>query len=204
MNKILILISLLIFLIYFPQKQEDYLKHGKKEMAKNNLNKAIDLFSKSINEKSNLQEAYFIRGLCFNLLKDYDNSIQDFIKSEDLGNNSEQLFTLRSYAYSQKKNNELALADVDKAISINPNFYPKNYFNKAMIEIRLQKYEASLNSLNSYIKNADNDANAYFERGKVLNILKKDSNKVCEDLKKSILLGNNSEELLNLSKKLCN
>ena len=48
-------------------------------MANQNFEKAINLFTKAINKKQNTAEAFFARGLCYNLKKDFEKSTEDSI-----------------------------------------------------------------------------------------------------------------------------
>lgn len=166
-----------------------------------NLQQAIGFFTESIDKNQEVGESYFVRGLCYNLLKDYNNSINDFVHSENLGNrNDDRLYTLRGFAYSQKGESELALKDLEKAILINKD-YIRNYFNRGMLKVRLNKNNEAIDDLNYYLSKSE-DPNAYFERGKIHLLL---SNKIaaCRDFEKAVLLKNNNETLINLKNSNC-
>lgn len=184
------------------QRKENYIDKGKAEMAKQNFDEAIKIFTLGIDNNQEKEECYFARGLCYNLIKDYQKSVSDFTNSERLGNSDVKLFTLRGFAYSELGNNELALDDLRKAVLIDPDYYPKNYFNKALLEIRLGKNDDAINDFTIYA-NKTNDFIAYSERGKVLLYLQK-KDEACKDFEKSIELGNKDDFILNLQKSFCN
>lgn len=184
------------------QENKNYLELGKIEMAKQNFDEAIKLFTLGINNNQEKSECYFARGLCYNMIKDYQTSVSDFTNSEKLGNNDVKLFTLRGFAYSMLGNNQLALNDLSKAILIDPDFYPKNYFNKASLEIRLGKDDDAINDFTIYATKT-NDFVGYSERGKVF-LYQNKKDEACKDFDKSIQLGNSDKEILNLQKSNCN
>ncbi len=200
-KSIFLFFGLIIFMNCNSQQNVKYLELGRAEMAKQNINEAIRIFTLGIGNSQEKAECYFARGLCYNLIKDYNKSISDFTNSETLGNNDEKLFTLRGFAYSVLGNNELALNDLNKAILLNPDFYPKNYFNKASLEIRLGKNDDAINDFTIYADKT-NDFVAYSERGKIF-LYQNKKDKACKDFEKSVKLGNRDEEILKLQKSNC-
>ena len=75
-----------------------------------------------------------------------------FNSTENLGFDDIKLYTLRGFAFNQINKNDLALKDLDKAIQLNPDFYPKNFFNRAMLKIILNKNDQALSDLDEYLK----------------------------------------------------
>ena len=183
------------------QRKENYIEKSKTEMANQNFDEAIKVFTIGIDNNQGKAEGYFGRGLCYNLIKDYQKAVSDFENSERLGNNDVKLFTLRAYAYSELGKNELALNDLNKAILIDPDFYPKNYFNKASLEIRLGRNDEAINDFTIYADKT-NDFIAYSERGKIL-LYQNKKDDACKDFEKSIELGNQDKAVLELQKSNC-
>lgn len=203
MKNYLVVISVLfIFMDCHSQESENYIELGKVEMANQNFDGAINIFTLGIDNDVEKAECYFARGLCYNFIKEYQKSVSDFTNSEKLGNNDVKLFTLRGFAYSVLGNNELALEDLNKAILIDPEFYPKNYFNKASLEIRLGKNDDAIRDFTIYIAKT-NDFLGYSERGKIL-LYQNKIEEACKDLKKSTELGNLDKEILQLQNNICN
>ena len=197
---------ILTFIILFSngcssQDNKNYFDLGKQEMKNQNLEKAVEYLSIAIDKNQNKSEAFFARGLCNNLLKKFDNSTDDFTSAEKLGFIDVKLYTLRGFAYNQINKNELALKDVSKAIEMNPEFYPKNYYNKASLEIKLNRNEEALNDFNEYIKR-EQEPLGYFERGKLFYNLGRNE-EACKDFETSLKLGNKSEEILRLKEEIC-
>ena len=84
---------------------------------------------------------------------------------------------------------------------MNPEFYPKNYYNKASLEIKLNRNEEALNDFNEYIKR-EQEPLGYFERGKLFYNLGRNE-EACKDFETSLKLGNKSEEILRLKEEIC-
>jgi len=79
-------------------------------------------------------------------IKELDNAIKyddKFIEA----------YMLKGDIYTDMKKFELAIENYKKAISIDPYFFTNNYFNVAMIEIRVGKYQDAKNDFESYIDN---------------------------------------------------
>lgn len=202
MKKLFQIIFILFTLLSCAQEKGDLIEKGKIEMANQNFENAISLFTEAIAKKQNTAEAFFARGLCYNLNKDFKKSTEDFNSAESLGFNDIKLYTLRGFAFNQINKNELALKDLNKAIELNPEFYPKNFFNRAMLKVIFKKNDEALSDLNEYLKRQE-DPIAYFERGKVyLNIQRKED--ACKDFEMCLNLGFNNEDLRKLKNSICN
>ncbi|MFW2134955.1 tetratricopeptide repeat protein [Chryseobacterium sp. TY4] len=195
-------VNIFFFITCKGQEKQDYFEEGKLEMANQNFPEAISLFSKSIENKTQVSESYFARGLCRNLTKDYKNAVSDFNNSEKLGNNDVKLYTLRGFALNQIEKNAEALEDLNKAISINPDFYIKNFYNRGALEVRLNKLDDALKDFDIYIEQT-NDPIAYLERGKVQYYLD-NHKKACSDFEYAFSNGIKNEEVLKLKNKICN
>jgi tetratricopeptide (TPR) repeat protein len=201
MKKYFLFFTLLVFINCFSQDNKNYFDLGKLEMKNQNFNEAIKNLSTAIAENQNRAEAYFARGLCYNLIKDYEKSTADFTSAENLGFKDIRLYTLRSFAFDQINDQNLALKDLNKALEIDPEFYPKNYYNRGALQVKLKNYRKALLDFNEYLKR-EKESIGYFERGKLLLYLGK-KNEACEDLKTSFNLGNNTTEILKLTEKSC-
>jgi tetratricopeptide (TPR) repeat protein len=82
---------------------------------------------------------------------------------------------------------EMALADLDKLIEINPeNGFA--YFNRANIKVRLQDYDGAVQDYTRAIERINNYAEAIYNRGLTLVYLK-EKRKACADLSKAGELG---------------
>ena len=192
----------LLFINCNSQETENYFELGINEMSKKNFDKAIILFSNAIDNDEEKAESYFARGLSYNLIKNFEKSTRDFTSAENLGYNDIKLYTLRGFAYNQINRNDLAIKDIDKAISMDSDYYPPNYFNRAMLNVKLNRNEEAVNDLNIFIEKVGDDSNAYFERGKILLNQNKKEN-ACLDFKKAISFGSTNSELLKLQELYC-
>lgn len=101
------------------------LEEASKWLENGNYNEAIRLCNETIQIKSNFAEAYFLRGLVYGNLVNYDLAIKDYSKVIQINSNpSLTAFTyiLRGgYYHSVEEDDELAISDYNKAIQINAN-----------------------------------------------------------------------------------
>ncbi|MGL5941490.1 MAG: tetratricopeptide repeat protein [Waterburya sp.] len=70
----------------------------------------------------------------------------------------------RSLLYGHAKEWKLALADLDRAIEVNPE-YTKAYLNRGIVYKNLQELQLAFNDFNSAIQLDPNNAEAYLNRG---------------------------------------
>lgn len=204
MRKTFLFFGICFFILFLNckgQEKTHYFEEAKSEMANMNWEEAIKLFSKSIDNNQEVKESYFARGLCYNLIKDFKNSVEDFTNSEKLGNNDVKLYTLRGFAYNQIGKNIEALDDLNKAISINPDFYPKNFYNRGALEVKLNKNEEAIKDFSIYIEKTE-DPIAYYERGKLFVFFNK-KDEACKNFRKAIQLGHSDDEILLLKNRIC-
>ncbi len=201
MKQVLALIILFVLVSCASQKDAKYLQQGKTEMSNQRFEQALELFTKSINQNPARAEAYFARGLSYNMMQNYEAAVTDFSMAEKLGYSEAKLYSLRSFAYSMTDRNELALKDLNKAITLDPESYAGNYYNRAMLYNTLRKPDSAVADLNKYLTVAQ-DPNAFFQRGKIV-LTKGDLKSACEDFKKAVSLGNTDAELLKISEAIC-
>ncbi len=201
MKQFLVLIIFILIGSCAAKKEAHYIQLGKQEMANQRVDEAVKLFTKAIQLNPANAEAFFLRGLSHNFMKDYAPAIADFNRAEELQYSDSKLYTLRAYAHGMTGKNEFALQDLNKAIAMDPEAYAGNYYNRAMLYNTLQKPDSAVADLNSYLNIAE-DPYAYFQRGKIV-LSKGDLTKACEDFKKAVSLGNTDAELLKVSQALC-
>ena len=79
------------------------------------LNKAIDL-----NPQFGI--AYYIRGIAYHSLRNYQQAIQDYNRAIELNPQDAWAYALRGAAYGQLGNDQQAIKDYTKAIELNPLF----------------------------------------------------------------------------------
>jgi tetratricopeptide (TPR) repeat protein/S1-C subfamily serine protease len=148
------------------------------------LNKALDAINKAIRLQPKNSFMYGTKFFVLVQLQKYaeaEIAINEAIKLTPLGTG----YALRAGIYIEQKKFNLALADLDKAITIYPqSFIP--YFLRAYVFIVQQKLDLALTDLNQAIKIDSQFANAYALRASVFVVQQKfdlalsDSNKAIE------------------------
>ena len=94
----------------------------------------IDVTTRMINREPNNPELYELRAMAYFKKEDYEKLLADRTKLIGLGKDNEErarAYSSRSWAYRLLKNYTAALADINKAIELNPS--SSDYFNRAQI-----------------------------------------------------------------------
>ena len=107
-------------------KAEEFFEQGKKFASVENVDQAIDNYSKAIKINPKFAKAYNNRGIAYILKKQYDLSIADFSKAIELDPQNGKAYNNRAIVYSYQGENDKARQDLQKAqslgIAVNPDF----------------------------------------------------------------------------------
>ncbi len=103
-----------------PAYYEAYYGIAQLLIAENLHRQALENLDKVIAIKNDYKQAYYLRGLCFAFLKHNGDAIRDYNTAQQLGLNSELLFTNRAITYGETGNFNKAISDLNAAIAINP------------------------------------------------------------------------------------
>jgi Flp pilus assembly protein TadD len=103
-----------------PDYYEAYYGIAQVMIAENSYDSALQNLNKVIALKNDYKQAWYLRGLCFAFLKQYAEAIGNYNKAQELGLNSELLFTNRAITYGETGNFNKAITDLSSAIAINP------------------------------------------------------------------------------------
>lgn len=105
-----------------PLDADNYVWLGRLKADSRDYNAALALYDKAIAIEPSISVAYLFKGrtLAF-FMKKYDEGIAAFTKAIELEPNNADSYLQRAYAYNQKGNGNMAKADFDKAITLNPN-----------------------------------------------------------------------------------
>jgi len=172
--------------------------------------KTVDNLTLEINKKPNA-DAYFIRGVNYALVQDYNNAVQDFTKVIELRSDftmayfcrANTLFKLLDYKLNNPDNKnpksefkddklyrhdfEVIIKDYQKVIDLAPDFsFAK--FNLGNLYCQEKDFQAAIDIYTEAIKNQPDFAEAYFNRGLAYLFLN-DAKKANADLSKSGELG---------------
>jgi len=117
-------------------------------LAKKDFDRAIDEFSAAIRLDPKSAEAYHKRGWCSRQRRDFDRAIADFSKAIELGRGGS--YADRGDTYFQSGDDGKALADIEKAIQVDP----KNdwaYWVKSHIMRKKGDFRAAIDCLQKAI-----------------------------------------------------
>ncbi|HMI07229.1 MAG TPA: hypothetical protein VK528_06770 [Flavobacterium sp.] len=128
-NLILTLIAILPVLTY-GQTAAQYTERAGNEIVTRDYNKAIADCNAALARDNNFGMAYFYRAIAKSKFPErYDEAMADFNKAESLGLNNGNYYFERGKAKITGKDFEGAIADLDKAIALNP--LPDYFYQRA-------------------------------------------------------------------------
>jgi tetratricopeptide (TPR) repeat protein len=131
-----------------PSDPEGYRMLGLAHLKKGNLDVAIAKFSRALELEPKLASAYGYRAEAYRLKGFPEKAVLDSTRAIEIGGTQSTVgraYTVRSKAYKQLGQEELAAADFDKAYDLDPENYGYKYFN-------ITNYLASFTNDSSYIK----------------------------------------------------
>ena len=152
-----------VVVVYFGTTSSGYYaKKGMEYIKKYDTDKAIDYFTRAINEgdlsERNLFFIYAARGMAFNAKKQFDAAIEDSTKAIALDPTHYQAYCTRALALIEKNQDNQALEDIDKAIELDPQYYG-SYFLKARVYARKSDSTATCKWLRTAIEKGYSDLN---------------------------------------------
>lgn len=100
----------------------------------------LEIFKKAIQINPNNARLYHERGLSYDLLQQYDRSIENYTKAIQLNPNNPDVYYSRGIVFDKLEQYDKAISDFDQAIQINPDaFYA--YLERAYSYIELAHYD---------------------------------------------------------------
>ena len=110
-------------------KAEEFFELGKKYFSVDNVDQAIDNYSKAIKINPKFAKAYNNRGTAYILKKQYALAIADFTKAIEFDPKNGKAYHNRAIVYSYQGETDKARQDLQKAqslgIAVNPDFLKK-------------------------------------------------------------------------------
>ena len=136
-----------------------------------NNDRAIEVYTRAINEKSDYCEAYCNRGNESSNKGDNDQAIKDYDKAIELNPQLANAYFNRGNAYCAKGNYDQAIKDYDKAIELNPQD-EEAYNNRGVAYMKRGNagdYDHAMNDFNTGLSlNPDESSRKMLERNKEL------------------------------------
>jgi tetratricopeptide (TPR) repeat protein len=121
------------------------------ELSSNRIDECISKFTYVTEKKPNYALPFYYKGEALHIKNDYEQAIENYSKAIDLYDQDEDFYYSRSLSYSKVNSKGKEIADIKKAISINPIviFY---YAKLAQLYYEIERYDSAYH----YISNAIN------------------------------------------------
>ena len=170
---------------------------GVVELLEHNYGRAKTLFDKAINLQEDLTKAYFDRALVFNATGNYKSALADYNKIIDLqGTMYLEAYLNRGLTKKMAGNFNGALMDLNQIISEFPD-NPLLIKNRANLNLLMGNHTQAIVDYTTAIKLDSNYSEAYYNRALAYFQLY-DKVSACEDLEKSIELGNEKAQKIKI------
>ena len=162
-----------------------------KEMERK-YDEAITHYTKAIELKPDLAEAYNNRGNAYADQGDFDSAISDYNIVIQLNPNYAEAYSNRGAAYYKKGDFDSAISDYNAAIQLNPN-YAEAYYNRGAAYYKKGDFDSAISDYNAAIQLNPNYAEAHYNRGAAY-ASKGDFDSVISDCNAAIQLNPNYAE----------
>ena len=132
--------------------------------SQNNLEGAIQHYTKALELKPNFPQAYNNRGLAYDDKGDFGPAIKDYTKAIKQKLDFAEAYNNRGSAYAHKGDLDRAIQDYDKALELEPNF-AETYNNRGNAYARKGDLDRAIQDYDKAIELKRNLAEAYNNRG---------------------------------------
>ncbi|MCZ8117128.1 MAG: tetratricopeptide repeat-containing serine protease family protein, partial [Microcystis sp. LE18-22.4A] len=136
---------------------------GREREARENYEQALTVINQAISLVPNNPNHYNEKYAVLDKLKRYDEGLAAITQAINLAPRA-AWYGNRGLVYHNQQKYDLALAEYNQAIELNPN-YAMAYYNRGILYQDLQKYELALSDYSKAIDINPNDAKAYVNRG---------------------------------------
>jgi tetratricopeptide (TPR) repeat protein len=151
---------------YAPYRAAALHSRGVGERMQGELGKAIRTFTEAIELNPNLAEAYFRRGICFNLIGEDKMAIADFVQSANL--NIEQpdprANLWEGFTHAKSGDYLEAVRAYGNAIAASDRYTPA-FVNRALAYMQLEEFDKAIADFNEAIRLEPAQAEHYYKRG---------------------------------------
>ncbi len=170
-------LSAVIFVLAFLtinlfSKDENLKAKGISSFYKKNYAKAVEIFSKILEQGDTTYDVLYYRGLSFLYLNQFEYALTDFNNAIRFGKESADIYNNRGLAFLYSGDFKLALDDFNKAIELDSNF-AEAYINRATVYIEISEFESALIDLNKALRLNPDNVSVFYERGRLNYKMKK-------------------------------
>ena len=168
---------------------EEFFYKGVESEKKDKKYEAFGFYSKAIQLKSSISEAYNQRAkLQLELFNNLDSAIEDISKAIELSPQEPDLYFNRSTFYKLNDEMQLYYNDLNKVIELNPNDEVALY-NRGNLLLQNKYNNDAILDFDRIININSNNAEAYYSRALAKLGLEDMRSEACDDAKKSLDLG---------------
>lgn len=148
------------------QRAEKYKETGNQYFKNHQYMKAIEAFTKAIEDEPDFNEAYFNRGLVYYDLELFYKAIVDFDMAIMLNPNDRDAYYARGLSYSKVNKLKLAMMDVQKASDMG-NRKAKELLDSGELHRRIEEQRSKQKKINSIL---DEDPKRAKRESEVINV----------------------------------
>ena len=148
-----------------PISPEDYMKLGAADTSAGDFDLAITDYSKAIELRPGLTDAYYRRGIVYGKKGDYDKAIADYNKAIEIDPAKAEFYNHRGTAQANKADFDQAINDYTRAIQLKPD-YSEAYGNRGIAYHNTRDYDRAIGDFNTSIQLKPGVSAAYYNRGK--------------------------------------
>ncbi len=132
--------------------------------AKNQLQEAIEWYTKGIQYSPYDASTYVKQGNCYTAIQEFDRAIETFSKAILLKPNYIFAYYNRGLAYSHKGEYDRAIEDYTKTIQLTPD-YADTYYNRGLAYSYKGEYDRAIEDYTKTIQLTPDYVDAYYNRG---------------------------------------
>lgn len=173
-------------------KAQVLFEKGSKHLINEEIDEAIDDFSKVINIYPTKANPYQARGFAYHKKRLYKEAIKDLNKSYSLDPNNFMAYSIRGDSYSKLERYDKAIQDFTRAISINAANV-SYYYRRGLSYMYIYETDKAIRDYNTAISLNPNYEDAYYGRG-FANVDIGQLGKALEDFTKVLILNPNYVE----------
>jgi tetratricopeptide (TPR) repeat protein len=152
--------------VYAPHRAVALHSRGVGERMQGELGKAIRTFTEAIELDPNLAEAYFRRGICFNLIGEDKMAIADFVQSANLNieRPDPRANLWEGLTYAKSGDYLEAVRAYGNAIAASDRYTPA-FVNRGLAYVQLEEFDKAIADFNEAIRVEPAQAEHYYKRG---------------------------------------
>ncbi len=150
-----------------PDYTTAWVNRGLSHALRGRYSKALADFETALQQDPANMQAFYFRAFAHEKEGRYRLAVEDYTRALDLADGDTEAATIlhhRGLAYREMKNTEQALADYDRALSLNPA-YVDAYFSRGLLYHKMDRTDAAIADYSRVIDLKPDHAEAFHNRG---------------------------------------